>query len=226
VTAPTLSIPAQARRAGFLYVLVALTGPIGLLYVPSQLFVAGDAGATADRIRASEWLLRVGVASDLVHQIIAVFLVLALYRLFKAVDEALARQMVIFGALLSVPIVFVIVLNWAAALVLVSDAPYLATFDRFELDALAYVFVQLHGHGIAVASIFWGVWLFPFGLLVIRSGFVPQWLGVLLIIAGSGYLVNAFGGILLPQSAERISQIVAPLQFGELPIIIWLATRR
>lgn len=92
----------QARFAGLLYLLLALSAPFGLLVVPGKLIVYGNATATADKIRASEWLLRLGIASELIHQTIAVFLVLALYRLFKAVDETLARQVVILGALLSV----------------------------------------------------------------------------------------------------------------------------
>ncbi len=96
----------QARVAGLLYLVLAIPAPIGLMYVPSKLIVSGDATATADRLRASESLLRIGIASELFPQIIAIFLVLALYRLFKAVNETLARQMVILGALVSVPIVF------------------------------------------------------------------------------------------------------------------------
>jgi Domain of unknown function (DUF4386) len=69
----------QARAAGFLYFLVALSAPIGLLYVPGKLIVSGNATATADHIRASEGLLRLGIASELIHQVIAIFLVLALY---------------------------------------------------------------------------------------------------------------------------------------------------
>ena len=81
----------QARVAGILYLVLALIAPIGLLYVPGKLIVSGNATATADNIRASEWLLRIGIASELIHQVIAVFLVLALYRLFKAVNEAHAK---------------------------------------------------------------------------------------------------------------------------------------
>src|SRR5688572_16898059 len=138
----------QARVAGFLYLLVALSAPFGLLYVPAKLIVSGNATATADNIRASESLLRIGVASELIHQILAVFLVLALYQLFKAVDETLARLVVILGALLSVPIMFVNVLNNVAALILVSGVDFLSAFDRPQLDALAYLFVRLHEHGI------------------------------------------------------------------------------
>lgn len=213
----------QARVAGFLYVLLALSAPIGLLYVPARLIAAGDATATADNIRSAPGLLRLGIASELIHQTIAVFLVLALYRLFKAVNESHARQLVILGALLSVPIMFVNVLNNVAALILVSDADFLAVFAKPQLDALAYLFVRLHERGITVASIFWGLWLFPFGMLVIRSGFIPRVLGVLLLAAGVGYVASSFATLVLPQYATLVSRVVEPLQFAELPIIVWLA---
>ncbi len=213
----------QARAAGFLYVLLALSAPIGLLYVPAKLIARGDATATADNIRSSPGLLRLGIASELIHQIIAVFLVLALYRLFKSVNESHARQMVILGALLSVPIMFVNVLNNVAALILVSDAGFLSVFAKPQLDALTYLFVRLHERGITVASIFWGLWLFPFGMLVIRSGFIPRVLGVLLMAAGVGYVASSFATLVLPQYATLVSRVVEPLQFAELPIIFWLA---
>jgi Domain of unknown function (DUF4386) len=212
----------QARIAGCLYLLLALIGPIGLLYVPSQLIVHDNANATADNIRASEWLLRLGIVSDLVHQIVAIFLVLALHRLFRAVNEHHARLMVILGALVSVPIVFVNTLNAVAALLLVSGAEFLTVFTRPQLDALAYLFLRLHSQGITVASIFWGLWLFPFGLLVIRSGFIPRVLGVLLMVAGVGYVISSFTSLGLPEYGALVSQALSPLMVGELPIIFWL----
>jgi uncharacterized protein DUF4386 len=212
----------QARKAGFLYLIMGLIAPIGLLYVPGKLIVYGNATATTDNIRASEWLLRIGIASELIHQTIAVFLVLALYRLFKAVDEALAKQVVILGALVSVPIMFVNVLNDIAALVLVSGADFLSVFEKPQLDALAYLFLRLHSQGISVASIFWGLWLFPFGLLVIRSGFIPRVLGVLLMIAGVGYLASSFTTLVLPRYAPLVEKVAMPLYLGELPIMFWL----
>ena len=215
----------QARRAGLLYLLLALTAPLGLLYVPGRLIVQGNATATADNLRASEWLLRLGIASELIHQVIAVFLVLALYRLFKPVDEGLARQVVVLGALVSVPIMFVNVLNDVAALILVSGADFLEVFEKPQLDALAYLFLRLHGQGIAVASIFWGLWLFPFGLLAIRSGFIPRVFGFLLWAAGAGYLMTSFATLVLPRYAPLVEKLAMPLYFGELPIIFWLVIR-
>jgi len=80
----------------------------------------------------------------------------------------------------------------------------------------------LHGQGLVVASIFWGLWLFPFGMLVMRSGFIPRILGVLLMIAGFGYLTSSFTSLLLPQYAKFVGQFAMVLYFGELPIIFWL----
>ena len=216
------SIKQQARVAGFLYLLLALIAPIGLLYVPGQLIVSGNATATADNIRSSEWLLRIGIASELIHQTIAVFLVLALYRLFKAVNETRAKQMVILGALVSVPIMYVNVLNEIASLVLVSGADFLTVFEKPQLDALAYLFLRLHDQGITVASIFWGLWLFPFGMLVIRSRFIPRVFGVLLMIAGVAYLASSFATLVLPRYAPLVSQVALPLEVAELPIVFWL----
>jgi hypothetical protein len=217
------TVKRQAREAGLLYVLIGATAWIGLLYVPNALYVVGDAGATADRIRASEWLLRAGIATELFHQIVQIFLVLALYRLFEGVNKTLARQLVILGALVSVPIVLVNVLNEIAALTLVADTDFLASLPRPQLDALAYLFLRLHSRGISVAAIFWGLWLLPFGLLAIRSGFIPRALGILLLVAGCAYVVDSMTTLVLPQYAMAVASVAGVLEIAELPMILWLA---
>ena len=221
MTASIDEIRRKARYAGLLYMLLGVTAPIGLLYVPGKLFVKDNAAATADNIRASGQLLRIGIASELFHQIIGIFLVLALFRLFKAVNEREAILMVILS-LTPVPIVLVNVLNEIAPLILVSGAGFLSVFDKSQLDSLAFLFIRLHGQGIDIASIFWGLWLFPFGMLVIRSGFIPRVLGVLMMIAGAGYIVSSATTVLLPQYAHQVGQVTIILAVGELPIMFWL----
>src|SRR6184192_1523094 len=162
-----------ARFAGLLYLLASLPAPFALIYVPGKLIVPGDAVATADHIRASETLFRLGIASELFGFIIFIFVVLALYRLFKAVDKKHALAMATL-ILISIPISLFNVLNEIAALVLASGAKFLSVFETRQLDALAYLFLRLHGQGFVVAQIFWGLWLFPFGIVVIRSGFIPR----------------------------------------------------
>jgi uncharacterized protein DUF4386 len=215
------SIKQQARFAGFLYLLASIPAPFALIYVPSKLIVSGDATATGNRLRASETLFRLGIASELIGFIIFIFVVLALYRLFKGVNEKYALAMAIL-LLVSIPISLLNVLNDIAALVLVSGADFLSAFEKGQLDALAYLFLRLHGQGFIVAQIFWGLWLFPFGILVIRSGFIPRVLGYLLFIAGFGYLVSSFAALLLPQYARLVDQFTMVLTAGELPIIFWL----
>jgi hypothetical protein len=216
------AIKKQARTAGLLYFMVLLIAPIGLVYVPGKLYVRADATATADHIRTSESLLRIGISTELLHEVLWIFVVLALYRLLKPVNESHARQMLILGALVSVPIVFLNVLNEIAAMLLVSGASFLEVFNRRQLDALALLFYRLHGQGLNVASIFWGLWLFPFGALVIRSGFIPRLLGLLLIVAGTGYVASSFTTLLLPRYEGSVDRIATILEFGELPIIFWL----
>jgi hypothetical protein len=117
---------------------------------------------------------------------------------------------------------FVNVLNEIAALILVSGASFLAVFAKAELDALAYLFLRLHGQGVSVASIFWGLWLFPFGILVIRSRFIPRVLGYLLMVAGTGYLASAFATLIVPPIAPLVSKVALVLAAGEVPIVFWL----
>ncbi len=213
------------RAAALLYLLLIISAPIGLMYVPSTLIVPGDATATADHIRASEWVLRIGIGSELFHQAVVVFLVLALYRLFKPVNEQHAKLVVILGALVSVPIMFINVLNEIAALILVNGADFLSVFSRSQLDALALLFLRLHEQGIEIAQIFWGLWLFPYGILVIRSGFIPRLLGVLLFIAGAGLLAGSFGSLILPEYGDLAGKIAMILDFGEFPTIFWFFIR-
>jgi Domain of unknown function (DUF4386) len=212
----------QAKVAGLLYLLVGLTAPIGFFYVPSRLIVAADAAATADHLRASGSLLRIGIGTELFHQTVFIFLVLALYRLLKEVNERQAWLMVILGALVSVPIVFVNVINELAALALVRGDQYLLAFNKDQLDALAYLFLRLHGQGLVVAGIFWGLWLFPFGMLVIKSRFIPSSLGFLLILAGIGNLLGSVTSILLPNCRHLVDSFAMVLEWGELPIVFWL----
>jgi hypothetical protein len=220
---PVEELKRRARVAGLLYLGLALTAPFGLIVVPSMLFVSGDAAATAERIRASEGILRLGIGSELVHQVVAIFLVLALERLFAHVHRGLARQVVVLGALVSVPIVFVNVLNEVAAIALARGAPYLAPLDPAQRDALAYLFVRLHGEGIQVASVFWGLWLFPLGLLLWRSGLRGgRLVGALLFAAGASYLCTSFTSLVVPAWDAAATTYLGPLDIGELSVVVWL----
>jgi len=136
------------------------------------------------------------------------------------VSEKHALAMLVL-ILLSFPISLMSGLCELAALELAKGGA-LSALDPHPRDALAYLFMWLHGRVYVVAQIFWGIWLFPFGICVIRSGFIPRFLGVLLMIAGVGYPVSSFAELVLPQYADAVSRATMILAFGELPIIFWL----
>jgi hypothetical protein len=212
----------HARTAGFIYLLLTLAAPVRFMYIPSALFVHGNAAATANNIAAHETLFRFGIVSDLFCGTICIFLTLALYRLFKGVDQNLAVLMVILGGLLPAAIDFFNVLNDAAALLLVRGADFLSAFEKPQRDALAMLFLRLHHQEIVAAEIFWGLWLFPLAVLVYRSRFLPRFLGVWLIVNGFAYLAMSFTGLLLPQYEDMVGNIAFPALLGEMAFVLWL----
>ncbi|MGB8981780.1 MAG: DUF4386 domain-containing protein [Anaerolineales bacterium] len=206
----------RARVAGFLYLLANLPAPFALVYLPSRLIVRGDASATANNIMASESLFRLGIVALLLNSIANIFVVLALYQLLKVVNKNIASLMVIFS-LAAVPIAMLNELNNLAVLLLMSGADYLNVFATEQLQALMYFFLRLHGQGLNIAQIFWGLWLFPMGYLVFKSGFLPGILGILLIIGCFGYVTQSLAAFL----GYNVS-IIFFTSWGELFLLLWL----
>ncbi|MBI5842012.1 MAG: DUF4386 domain-containing protein [Chloroflexi bacterium] len=196
-----------ARIAGFLYLILAVCSGFPH-FVRLSLIVTGDAAATVSNITASETLFRISFVSDLVGQISFLFLVYYLYMLLKSVDKDQASLMVIL-VVASVPITCLNMLNQFAVLPLLSSAEHSQVIS----------FLNLHNYGVLIAQIFWGLWLFPLGYLVFKSGYIPRILGVLLIIAGLGYLIDSFGKFLLP---NYDTNIVTFTFIGEVLLLLWL----
>lgn len=212
----------NARIAGFLYLLLAIAGPLRLMYIPEKLFVRGNASATAGNIASHETLFRLGIVSDLFCGVTVLFVALALYRLFEGVNRELCVVMVILGGVLPAALDFFIVLNDSAALILVRGGDFLSAFDQAQREALAMFFIRLHGQEILAAEIFWGAWLFPLAILTWRSRFLPRFLGIWLIVNGLGYLAMSLTGLLLPDFAGAVERIVFPALTGEVVFLLWL----
>jgi hypothetical protein len=209
------------RFAGLLYLLISIPGAFALLYVPSKLIVHGNATATASNIAASETLFRCGIGAQLSSQILFLWVALALYDLLKGVNQRLVSLMLTL-IVVSIPIALLNELNSIAALILVRGADSLSVFDKPQRDALAMLFLNLHSQGLGVAAIFWGLWLFPLGLLVYRSGFFPRILGILLMANCFSYVLTSFTSFVLPQYRSIVDRSIMPLQFGELLFMFWL----
>jgi hypothetical protein len=213
-----------ARIAGAIYLSMVLTAPFSLIYIPSTLIVRNNATATANNILAHETLFRLGIVADMISSIIFIFVVLALYRLLSDVNKTHALLMVSL-VLVSASVGFMNVLNNIAALTLFRGTDFLAVFDKPQRDALGMLFLRLHGLGITANEIFWGLWLLPFGVLVMRSRFLPRLLGVWLIINGAAYVVLSFIGLLSPQYYDAAFRSFFPLMLGELAIMLWLVIK-
>ncbi len=206
-----------ARIAGFLYLIMVPFALFGIMWGHS-LIVPGDAAATANNIMASESLFRLSIVSLLMVAIGHILLVLVLYKLLKPVNKNHALLMVIF-MLVGAPIAMLNELNKFAALLLSSGADYLTVFTADQLPAQVMLFLNLQEHGVFISQIFWGLWLFPMGYLVFKSGFLPRILGILLIIAGFGYLIDSVTFFLFPNFDAIIIQFTF---YGELLLPLWL----
>jgi Domain of unknown function (DUF4386) len=214
------STKATARRAGVLYLLFSIVAIFGEFFFPAFM-VPGDATATARNLTAAEPAYRIAILTGLVTNVLFLFVVLSLYDLLKDADRKHARLMVILVSV-GVALSLANLINKFAPLILLSGADYLSVFTKPQLDALALGFLRLHSNGVTVATAFWGLWLFPFGILVVKSGFIPRVLGVLLMVAGFAYVITSVTTIALPDYRHVVSQVMMPLYFGELPIIFWL----
>jgi hypothetical protein len=210
-----------ARIAGAVYLSMVFTGPFSLIYVPSKLIVHGNATATAANVLTHDTLFRFGIVAGLFGQVLFICLSVALYRLLSDVNKTWARLMVGF-VLVAAAVGFVNELNNLGALILFRGGEFLTVLDKAQLDALGMLFVRLHGQGNMIAEIFWGLWLFPFGLLVFRSGFLPRFIGVWLMINCFGYLVLSMTALFFPAYNDTVFLFLQPVLFGELAIMLWL----
>ena len=206
-----------ARTAGFLYLLLVPFGFFGGEYIPS-ITVLGSAVATVSNIMAHTLLFRLSILSALITPIVVVLVALFLYKLFKSVNKNQAVLMVVF-ALAALPIAMLNELNHFAVLLLLNGTDYLKVFSVDQLYSQVMFFLDLSHYGAFIAAIFWGLWLLPMGHLVFKSGFLPRIIGVLLIIAGFGYIIDSAALFLLPDLNIDISQFTF---YGELLLLLWL----
>ena len=213
-----------ARSIGLWY-LMMLPAPLNLVYLSAHFLVPGDAAATAQRIIQGETVYRLCVLAGLFSNIIFLFLVLRLATLFAKVDRRQARLMIVLVSV-SAAIGIANLVNDLAPLMLLSGAGYLAAFSQEQLGALVMGFLRLREAGFGLNSAFWGLWLFPFGVLVIKSGFMPRFIGWLLILGCAGYLIQSATALLWPSQVGMVFNATIPLVApGELSAMAWFLIR-
>ena len=201
-----------ARIAGLLFLLMVATGLFAELFFRQKL-VSAEAAVTAKNIFDNAFVLRAGVLSDIVMALSYLFTALALYRLLRTVDQELASLMVLFAAAGSV-ILLVNTLFEYLPLVLVNLQP--GAFSAEQLQELAQIGFSANANGYMIGQVFFALWVFPLGLLIGRSKFIPKLFGILFLIEtvcgllavaahfllGGGVLVDA---LLLPGTVAEFA---------------------
>jgi hypothetical protein len=215
-----MSLKRTARIAGLWY-LGFMLGPFYLLYVPSKTVVLNDAAATAARVLAHETLFRWSMLAEAIGVVIFVGLSLALYRLLENVDRHRARQMVALVLVSSALSLVTLVFN-AAALVVFRGGDGFSGFDAHAREAVGMVLIRMHGQANGINQMFWGLWLLPFGCLVVRSRFLPRWLGYWLLLDGVAWTVVGITWFFFPDSANALFHYLQPLFFAEIVAMLWL----
>lgn len=213
-----------ARLAGLLWLLSTATGGFGLIAIRSNVFVPGDAAATAGNIMASEFLFRAAIVSGLFSQLFLFFLGLTLFHWFKEVNQRLATVL-LASVIVSVAIAVVNTLNHFGALLILSGAAFLDVFNIEQRNAMAFIFLRLaNSSGQGLLEIFWAPYYFSFGLLLLRSRFLPKIFGILLMIMGVGFALNVFQKFLFPQFYPALFTQLAMFggALGGIPTMLWL----
>jgi hypothetical protein len=211
-----------ARLAGALYLINILGGAFAIGFVPAMLVVPGDAAATAHNIQSHELLYRLGLTAHLVVTVTNVPLAVIFYDLFKVVNRRLALLDACF-ILVATAIEAASILTQFAPLVLLGNEPYASAFPAAQLQALAYLPLDLSGIGYSIHTVFFAFDILCMAYLVLRSRFVPRAIGVLLAIDGLAYLVYSSTNLLAPAFAAQLVpwiQLAAPI--GEGSLCLWL----
>ncbi|MDC6362511.1 MULTISPECIES: DUF4386 domain-containing protein [Flavobacteriaceae] len=208
-----------ARLAGFLYLIVVLAGIFSLLYVPSQLIEWKNAQQTLENIQNSESLFRLGMVAETISFTAFLLLPLVLYKLFHTVNKTFSVAMVAL-ALPTVPIFFSILLHKFAVLSLI-HAPENPSWPIAE--QILFHLGQ-YGDGNLLGQNFWALWLFPFGYLVFKSGYLPKLLGIFLMVGSLGYYLDFLGKIAFPNYSDFAlsGYMTIPASIGEIGTCLWL----
>ncbi|QKK01278.1 MAG: DUF4386 domain-containing protein [Pseudomonadota bacterium] len=205
----------HARVAGLVGVLVLASGSFAG-FVASRLIVREDLAATSSKIVASEALFRLGIAGSLIMMVAWLFYALLLYRLLRSVDKTSAMAML--GLVLASVPIYMLSQGYLFAAFLAASS---------QLQEQVELFLNLHRFGTLVAAIFFGLWLIPLGYLVFKSGFLPRFLGALLMVGSLGYLVLFFQAFFLPGTERTLwsNPFLIVTHLSELALLLWLLVK-
>jgi len=220
-----LSQQQLARTAGFGYLIIVFLAIFSEFFVRTALFVPGDAIATANNIMANELQFRIGIVAWIIVVICDIVVTWALYLLFKPINQHLSLLAALFR-LVYIAIKGAALIYFLLALQLLSGADYLSSIDASQLHVQLMSYLNGHNYGFLIGLVFFGVHCFLLGCLVYKSNFFPKVLGILLMAACFGYLIDSFANFLLPNYADHqdlfLLIVAVPAFIGEMGFCLWL----
>lgn len=222
MTDERLDVQKYARIAGLMLLVSMLAGGFGEAFAPGRIMVASDAAATARNIQEHALLFRAGFAAYLVEACCDIALSMLFYVLLRPVSRSVSLLAAFFG-LVSTATFAVTELFYLAPLLVLKEAPYLSAFSVAQRETLALLSMRLYAFGSGVFFAFYGVATFLRGALMLRARYFPRWAGMLLLIAGSGFVIKNLLLVLAPSYASDL--FVAPVFIAILGLTALLLTR-
>jgi hypothetical protein len=211
----------MGRFAGLLFLILLISGIFAEFFVRQKLYVFNDPATTTQNIIDNQWLFRLGFVSDLLMSTMFFVYAYVLYLIFKSVDKSISLFLLLC-AVISVAMFCQNSLNQFAALELLINANYSEVFQQDQLQVLSMFFQNIHTKGYAVNQIFYGVYLFPLGYMIIKSGIVPKIIGVFLILGFIGDLIEVIVYFLFPDATSiLLDNITIPADIGEISLCLW-----
>ena len=207
--------------AGAFYLITIIMGVFAEVFVRGALVVSDDATATATNILAHEPLYRFGLSADLIMLACYIAVTGIFYDLFKPVARNLSL-LAAFFSLVGIAVLAANSLNHLAPLVLLGGGNFSHGLETNQLQALALISLKMHARGYNISGVFFGIYMLVVGYLILRSGFLPRMLGVLMAVGGLSYLIDSFATFLLPTLVARLPDVGMLGGIAELAVSLWL----
>ena len=167
---------------------------------------------------------RVGLVVAFISAFLFLMAAWGLYVLLRPVNQSLALLFLVLNAV-GVALQCASMLSLVAALLQGDEASHMQSYSAPQLEGLAYLAIDVYKTGFVTSQLFFGTWLFPLGYLVYRSGLLPRFLGVLLVLDGIAEGIWFLQALLLPDySAIRYPGLVVSF-LAEVGLAVWLLVK-
>lgn len=217
------NIQAWARVAGLLFVLTIVAGGVGEGYVPGHLVSGSDAAATVANLKGNDMLYRFSFIAYLAEALCDVGIAVIFYVLLKPAGRVLALITVFLGLLSTATYAACEIFYFGLPHLLLRGSPYLSTFTLGQLNTLTLLSLKLFDYGAGMFLVFYGTGWIIRGALMIRSGYFPKVLGLLMILGGLGFVAATTLQVLAPQyQTPYLLFVFAP---GGVLLGLWLLIR-